>query len=473
MPVAASVPTDQRASPREADVVVVGAGLAGLSAVRALTDRGASVILLESRDRVGGRVLSHPLGHDVVDLGAQWIGPGQNRIARLADELGVATFPQWSRGRKLLELGGRRRAYRGTIPALPLPSLLDLQLAITRIGWLSRRVPLDRPAGATHAAEWDRLAVADWLRRHVRTSEARAVLAIATQAIFAVEPADLSLLHFLFYVRSGGGLMRLASVRGGAQQTRFLGGAQRIAQRLAERLTAPVILNAPVDRVAQHGDRVLIDSEQGPFCGRYAIITIPPPLRDAIAFDPPLPPDRAALTQAMPMGSVIKCVVAYRRPWWRDDGWSGEVVSDSGPLRMVFDDTPPDESFGALVAFISGDAARAWTGRPAADRARMARDELARFFGPRALDVVGYVEKDWPADAWSRGCFAGYFPPRALTRLGDALRAPVGRIHWAGTETAREWNGYMDGAIESGERAAAEIAARLRHESPSRIREST
>ncbi len=467
MPVAASVANSRPASRSDVDVIVVGAGLAGLSAARALHDRGCSVIVLEARNRVGGRVLSHPLGHDTVDLGAQWIGPGQPRIVALIAELGLTPFPQWSQGRKLLEIGGRARAYRHTIPSLPLVSLLDLQWTITRLERLSRRVPLDRPATAKQARRWDHLTVADWQRRFVRTAEARSVLDGAVRAIFAAEPQDISFLHFLFYLHSGGGLMRLASVQNGAQQTRVAGGAQQIAHGLAARLGDRVILDAPVTHVRQDAGGVVVDSRQGRFCGRWVVVAIPPPLVAAIHFDPPLPAERRELMQRMPMGAVIKCVVAYRRPWWRADGWSGEALSDSSPVRLVFDDSPPDASFGALVAFLLGDAARAWSGRPVAERACMVRAELARFFGPRALDVIGYVERDWPADAWSGGCYAAYLPPDALTRYGHVLRAPVGRIHWAGTETACVWNGYMEGALESGERVADEIVARLgRHESP-------
>lgn len=467
MPVAASVSNSRPASRSDVEVIVVGAGLAGLSAARVLHERGRSVMVLEARNRVGGRVLSHPLGDDTVDLGAQWIGPGQPRIAALIAELGLTTFPQWSQGRKLLDIGGRARAYRHTIPALPLVSLLDLQWAITQLERLSRRVPLDRPAAAPYARHWDRLTVAEWQRRFIRTAEARSVLDGAVRAIFAAEPQDISFLHFLFYLHAGGGLMRLAAVEGGAQQTRIAGGAQQIATRLAARLGDRVLLNAPVARVRQVADGVVVDSAQGCFRARYLIMATPPPLALSIEVDPPLPAERRALMQRMPMGSVIKCVVAYQRPWWRDAGWSGEALSDTSPVRLVFDDSPPDTSFGALVAFLLGDTARVWSGRPVAERARMVRAELARFFGPRALDVIGYVERDWPADAWSCGCYAAYLPPDTLTRYGHVLRAPVGRIHWAGAETARVWNGYMEGALESGERAADEIIARLRrHESP-------
>lgn len=449
------------AAPADADVLVIGAGLAGLCAARELADRGKRVLVLEARDRVGGRTLSHPLLDDTVDLGAQWVGPTQRRALALARELGVATFPQHHAGAKVLALGGRRTTYRGTIPALPLLSLADLQLAIRRIDWLARQVPLDQPAAARRAAEWDALTVADWLTRHVRTAAARAVLTGAVRAVFAAEPDELSLLFFLFYVRSGGGMMSLVEIKNGAQQDRLAGGAQQLSLRLAERLGARVLLSHPVTAI-RHGPRGATVTAAGrSYRARAVIVAIPPALAGQIRYTPGLPAQRAQLTGAMPMGKVIKCVVAYERPFWRAAGLSGEALSDGGPAQLVFDDSPADGARGALVAFILGAAAREWGQRSRADRARAVCDQLAALFGPPAAQPLAYLDQDWAAEAWSKGCYVGILPPGVLTSYGDALRAPVGPLHWAGTETAQEWNGYMDGAIESGARAAREVLLRL------------
>lgn len=442
------------------DVVVVGAGLAGLTAARIVSEAGARVHVLEAGDRVGGRTLTQELAGDGIDLGGQWIGPTQERITNLLHELGLETFNQWSEGRKVMAFGDTLSSYSGAIPALPMLSLLDLQWAITRLERLSRRVPLDRPMDAPRAAEWDRITVEAWMRQHVRTREAHLALEGAFRAIFAAAPRDLSLLHVLFYVHSGGGLVRLVAIKGGAQQARIIGGAQQISVRLAERLQGRITLNSPVHAIAQDSDCVTVHSGTGKYQAQYVVVAIPPVLAGKIEWPSGLSIGRRVLHDYVPMGKVLKCVLAYQRPFWRDAGFSGEVVGNGDFVQVVFDDTPANHTYGALVGFALGDAAQRWSDRTRGERARAFRDELARFFGPQAQTPLAYVEKDWTVEPWSRGCYVGLMPPGLLTAHGNAVRAPIGRIHWAGTETALRWNGYMDGAVESGERAAEEILAR-------------
>ncbi len=451
-------------STRDADVVVVGAGLAGLAAARTLRARGASVVLLEARERVGGRVLNHDIGGGrVVEVGAQWIGPTQDRIAALASELGVATFPTYQDGDNVIETGGRLRRYRGAIPRLNPAVLLDVERAQRRLDGLARRVPLDAPWTARAAARLDGQTAATWMRRNMVTRRGRMLLQIGLQAVFAAEPEDMSLLHVLFYIHSAGGLDLLFDTEGGAQQDRFVGGSQRVPLGMAAELgPEELVLGAPVRRI-EHGDgsvTVHADSGRSVRAGR-AILALAPTLAGRIAFDPPLPGYRDQLTQRMPLGTVVKCMALYDEPFWRADGLSGEGLSEQGPVRLTFDNSPPDGSPGVLLGFLEGRRARELGRAPADERRAAALASFERLFGPRAARPGGYVERLWSEEEWSRGCYGCHMPTGAWTSYGPALREPIGPLHWAGAEYATVWNGYMDGAVRSGEHSARELLERL------------
>ncbi len=453
--------------PAEADVVVVGAGLAGLTSALDLQQAGRSVIVLEARDRVGGRILNHDLGDgQVVEVGGQWAGPTQRHILELAAGLGVQTHPTYTGGRVILEVGGRRVTYR-QVPRIdplgPLGPLAPLALAdAARAGFaldrLARRVPAEAPWQARDAASLDSRTLADWARRNVRTQLGRLAVELFCQGVLACEPGEVSLLHVAFYLRAAGGFRQLTEVTGAAQQDRFVGGSQLIAIRLAERLGQETVrLGAPVRRISQSGSRVTVESDGLAVTARRCVVAVPPVLAGRIAYDPPLPGDRDQLTQATPMGSVIKCLAVYDEPFWRADGLTGQANGDTGAVRVTFDNCPPGGSPGILLGFVEGAQARRLARADPAQRRAEVLACLARYFGPRAASPRDYIEQDWTAEEWTRGCYAARFVPGAWTQFGHALRAPVGRLHWAGTETATRWAGYMDGAVQSGKRAAAEV----------------
>lgn len=441
----------------ETDVVVVGAGFAGLSAARALGRAGRRAVVLEARDRVGGRVYTTTLeGGPFVDLGGQWIGPTQDEILALVAELGVQTFPTWTRGDNVLSLGGKARRWRGTIPRLPLASLLAVGFTQWRLERMAKKVPLDAPWTARRAREWDGMTLADLLDRYARTRPARALLEIGLETVFAAGATEMSLLHALFYIRSGRDLDMLLGTEGGAQATRITGGMQQVAEKLAAGLD--VRLACPVRRVEQDADGVTVHHDGGRLRARRAIVAVPPPLASEIAFSPALG-RRAELVERMPMGAVIKHTAVYDRPFWRDERLSGMAVSDQGPVHVVFDNSPPDGMVGVLMGFSEASAARALGKLPEEERRAEALRCFTRLFGERARHPRAYVDHVWETDPWSRGCYGAFLPPGLWTSLGPLLREPSGRVHWAGTETATVWSGYIDGAIRSGKRAAAEIVS--------------
>ena len=438
----------------EADVVVIGAGLAGLCAARGLQAAGRKVVVLEGRDRVGGRTLNQEIvPGKIVEMGGQWVGPTQDRLYALAAELGIATFPTHGAGRNIVEWDGSVRRYRGSIPRISPAVLLDFARAQARLDSLARRVPLDAP---WKASEFDTQTFASWLRRGVVTDGARELFTTICEGVWATEPEDLSLLHFLFYVHSAGGLDRLVSTGGGAQQDRFVGGSQLISIKLAEQLE-DVRLDTPVREIAHAADRVTVNGIRA----RRAVIAVPPNQAARIAYDPPLPAARDQLLQRMPAGAVIKCNVVYGEPFWREDGLSGQGGSSRGPVKVVFDNSPPDGTPGVLLAFVEGGFARqlgTWEER---DRREAVLTVLSRLFGPRAKHCEAFYERDWAAEPFTRGCYGAFLPPGAWTQLGHAMRPPVGALHWAGAELSDVWSGYMDGAVRSGEAAARAVGEAL------------
>lgn len=445
----------------DADVVVVGAGFAGLSAARALGKAGKKAIVLEARDRVGGRVLTKRV--DVatwVDLGGQWIGPTQHEVTALAAELEVETFAMWTRGDNLVVTGGKAKRYRGTIPRLALLSLLNVGWAQWRLERMSKKVPLEAPWKAERAAEWDARSLGDWLDANIKTKTARELFDAGLETVYAASGHEISLLHALFYIHSGGNLDILLGTEGGAQATRIAGGMQPFAERLAK--TLDVRLSCAVRRIENGDAGVIVHHDQGSVRAARVVVAIPPKLVPEIRFEPQLTGPRAELVKKMPMGRVIKHTAVYERPFWRDDKLSGMVVSDKGPVHVVFDNSLPDGMKGVLVGFSEAAAAQKLGALSEDGRKAAATECFARYFGERAARPIAYADHVWEHDPWSGGCYGAFMPPGVWTSLGASIREPSGRIHWAGTETATVWSGYIDGAISSGKRVAEEIVRATR-----------
>jgi monoamine oxidase len=441
--------------PSSSDVVVVGAGFAGLSAARALLRLGHDVVVLEGRDRVGGRSSTATVAGIPVDLGGTFVGPTQEAVVALARELGCEMVPTYNRGKNLIFWRGKVRAYRSTIPRLSIIELLDVSRIQWRFERVCRRVPVDKPWTAPIAHALDSQSLDDWLKSVHASAGTRDLMAIMARVTWGCEPDAVSMLHAVRYVKAAGGLDCMLDVEGGAQQDRFPGGTQQIAVRMAEELGPRVVVNAVVCRIERHEDGGLtVTSDQGTVAARAVVVAIPPEHRAAITFVPELPPEYGKLAQHWPQGNLSKAYAAYETPFWRAKGLSGETLSDEGPVFITFDVSPGDDGPGILLGFTD---ARIFDPLPPAQRRERALAGFATLFGDAALSPIDYLDHRWGAEQFAPGGPTAAVPPGSWTDYGPWLRKPVDGIFWAGTETADTWTGFLDGAVRSGRRAADEV----------------
>ncbi len=449
-------------TPIETDVCVVGAGLAGLTAARRLSQAGQSVTVLEARDRVGGRLWTRSAASGVpIDMGATFIGPHHDRMHALTKEMGTATFRTHAKGDNVLATGGRVRRYKGDIPRISPVALASAAQAIARMNTMAQKVPVDAPWDAPKALEWDAQSVRAWLsRKHVPTRLARDLIEATVRACFASELSEVSLLNWLFLVRSAGNVEALMSIEGGYQHEQFVGGVQSIPKAMAAGLGESVLLASPVTAVTQQRDRVEVVGAARTVTARHVVLALPRALAAGIRFEPPLPTDQALLIHQVPAGTELKIVVVYDEPFWRDDGISGATVATDDDIEVTLDTTQPGHAEGVMATYAAGPRARRVAAMNRQDRHALVLGMLRTRLGPKAASPVEILEQNWVEEQWTRGCSMGHFPTGVLTQYGHLLRQPVGRLHWAGTETATTSYGAMDGAVRSGERVADEILQR-------------
>lgn len=447
-----------------ATAVVVGAGYAGLFAALALQEEGIDVLVLEGSDRVGGRVLSEAVGENlVIDHGGQWVGPTQRHLLAAAQRFGCETFPTYDTGTHLeLWVDGTCRPFRGAAPE-DGPGASGYEAAIELIDAMATTVNLDNPTATTTLAEWDGQTVESFFEKHVPDPAARLRLALSVQGVWATEPRDISLFHFLFYVAAAGGYAQLMGTEGCAQAFRFLRGAQSVALAMAAHLGDRIRLGAAVRHIRHDGPRVEIDTDDGTVTADHVVVTVAPSAAVRLRFTPKLPHARRRWMERNPMGDVAKIHTVYDTPFWRERGLSGQAAVYGDPaVGVVFDNSPADANAGVLVSFVYGERLHRWSELPAEQRRAEVLGLLETLFGAEAGAPSRYTEKIWPGDAWAGGGYAANPTPGTWTEHGvRGWRSAAGRIHWAGTETAEIWNGYIDGAISSGQRAAAEVRTAL------------
>jgi monoamine oxidase len=438
------------------EIAIIGAGLAGLTAARDLRRAGCeSFVVLEARDRVGGRTLNHDLGKGYfTEAGGQWIGPGQTAVADLARELGVGTFPNYWQGKTTL-LGGSARA------TVAMEGSFGTERTLTReLEEMAKSVPSGAPWKSPRAAEFDAMSLGDWLAKKNIAPEDQLGWTLGASLTGGTAPARLSLLHWLSMVNSADCIYeRLEAIKGGAQETRIAGGSQILSIKMAQELGDKVRLSTPVLRIEnwQNGP-VAIHTPNGVIRARSVIVALSPPLCNQIAFDPPLPEKRREMQRRWPASTPArKTAHVYKKAFWRDKGLNGWIVQAKGPVMWAYDNSPEDVSFGVINAFVSNSALPS---DPKAAEAELSRI-YAQAFGEEALHPVAYYDHDWgKADKWTLSCVSP-MPPGFLTKYGEGLHPPAGRLIWSGTETADIWAGYMDGAVRSGHKAALQALQEL------------
>ncbi len=447
---------------RTADVAVVGAGLAGLRAADLLARAGAEVVVLEARERPGGRVLTSRVGDTWIDEGGQWLGAGQTRIYGLVSELGLQTFPTYETGDYVAVIGGSRRRFSGRLPKLGLLTTADFAQGVLRYERLARGVSNEAPWRHPRAESMDSQTLESWARGTFLTPVGRRLFGLLASAVFAADPSEISLLFALAYTKAGTSFETLVSSAGGAQQDRVVGGTMQLAERLAERLAEAVVYESPVGEIDQTGKgSVKVRSDRLHVTCKRVVVALPPVLAWRIEYRPPLPQPKDRLLRSLLPGNAVKFHAVYPSPFWRSDGLCGQAGSPDLPVSFTFDNSPPDGSCGILVAFAEGRHAATLSRLDPPDRRTTVLGALREYFGPEASRPSEFLERDWGEEIWTRGCYAAHAPTGVLTRFGQELRSPHGAVHFAGSETATVWTGYMEGALESGERAATEVAREL------------
>lgn len=472
----------------DVDVVVIGAGVSGLTAAYTIhtKDPGIRLAVVEAKDRVGGRTAGQTLkaasGQDSWDLGGQWIGSCQRDILQMVKELGLSVYEQYAEGTKLMQLNdeGIVSKYVSEIPSLPLHALVDLHLFMRKVEAMRQKIDVADPNLCRYAAEWDSITLEQFKQANMWTTAAKQSLDAALRCVFGTEATHLSLLFFLTYIAAAGGLEPMLSCRKdfGAQELKIAGGAWQVSSRLAESIDpSKIYLSTPVVAVRQETtlDTVLVETSVGQtFRCQRVILAIPPQQTVNIEFHPALPIIKRHVLQRMPAGNITKVIVTYSQAFWRTAGLSGEAVTsggksvisgcDKGPLCIIFDAT---SSAGnpAIVSFIGGDQHLHYSALSSEDRQKAVLHSLSELFGPDALQPLDYCEKNWSNEPYCSGGPVSVCTPGAMTQVAVALRQPFDRIHFAGTESATVWCGFMNGAVQSGRRAAMEVLYNIRPQS--------
>ena len=445
------------------DVIVIGAGLAGLSAAAGLHARGRSVLVLEARDRIGGRVYTrHSASGEPVEMGAQWLNPGHDHMFELVERAGLELAPP-ALGDSAVMLEGRVSRIAPDAdpnqPGMTPFEVADLGQGLLRLHRLADRVHDNQPWAEANAA-WLNQPFERWVRSNLRTPGGKAAFMHALGRAVGLISPESTLVATLQRV-VGRDLDSLAAVNAGLQQRRVQGGMAQVCDFLSRELGDAVHLGTVVDTVVVGEPAITVNTATGEsFTGHDVVVAIPPRLVETITFEPPLPEWRSDLVKEVPQGNVIKAALVYDTPWWRQRGMSGQVGTDAGPLRVMSDSSNRGSKHGVLTGFFEGPEASGLGRWTVTLRERAFADTVRSVFGSDVPTPLEYIDVDWSSERFTGGCHGAHFAPSVWTAVASSLSAPEGRVHFAGAEYATRFTGYLEGALRSGKEAADRICKR-------------
>jgi monoamine oxidase len=442
------------------EVIIIGAGFSGIAAAGKLHKANIPFLVLEAGDRLGGRVYTKHLSEDLyLDFGGQWIGPGQERMYQLCHEYGLEYFETYDFGFNILDLNSKVRKFKGLIPKLDVFSLINMDYVLKKLEKLAKSIPLESPWKHPKALKFDSISLAGFLESNCKTSASKKLVTLALETVFASELNEISLLHALFYFKSGRDLNTLINIKNGAQQHRIVGGMQSLIEKMAKPFEKNILFNKAVKKIIHKNEKIIIMGDGFELNCKKVIMAIPPPLASKLDFEPSLPVEKRQILDRIAMGQVGKCFMVYKKPFWREENFSGQVFADeTSPFQAIFDCSPKDANYGIIMGFTIAKRAREFFSKSKEYRKGLMKAKLSEYFGLKASEPVLYEDYTMTDASFSRGCYAGLYPTGAWTGFEDAYSSPVGNIYWAGTEASSVWFGYIEGAVRAGEKAAEEIS---------------